>query len=161
MSWTHVPDALLARFVDGELETLDAVKVAVHLDGCPACAARAAAAEPLGQAFASIDDPVPPPDLAPAIVAAALDPGAGLATRTPAVAAGLVAAGALIMVGLGAPAELWGGLQALAAAVGSVARTVDLPVGWITPIWATAAMFTFAAAAMTARRLEHGTSAWR
>lgn len=162
MSWTHLPDDVLARFVAGDLDTLESVRVALHLDECPACAARASAAEPLAQAFASLDDPLPPLDLAPAVVERALAQRPR-PERTPAplVAGGLLVAALAVLVLLGAPGELWARAHTILAAAGSVARSTDLPVGLVTPIWAAAAMFTFAAAAMTGRRLEQGARAWR
>jgi len=53
----HVPQDLLQAFVAGEVDEQVAVHVALHLDSCPQCASRAAHAEPLFQAFASVDDP--------------------------------------------------------------------------------------------------------
>ena len=59
---THVPETLLMRFVDGDLDEDQAIHVALHLDACPACATRAAALEPLAGALAEISDP-PVPEL--------------------------------------------------------------------------------------------------
>src|SRR5688500_20047826 len=65
----HVPEDLLASFVEGEVGEQLAVHIAEHLDGCPACATRAAGLEPLAAAFAAVLDPVPPLGLAQAILA--------------------------------------------------------------------------------------------
>ena len=64
----HVPNDLLSDFVAGELADDVAVAVAEHLDRCAHCATRAAHLEPLAAAFASVDDPVVPAELAPAIL---------------------------------------------------------------------------------------------
>ncbi len=154
MSWTHLHDSLLLRFVDGRLDDQEAVEVARHLDDCPACAARATAAEPLAQAFASVDDPDLPQDLVTTIVATARQRPAVAFPREPAVAAGLAAVAGLVFLGLGAPTELAATLGLLGDALGTVLRTVDLPLAIVTPFWAAAAMFTFAVAGMTARRFE-------
>ncbi|MEC7242172.1 MAG: hypothetical protein VXW32_13140 [Myxococcota bacterium] len=56
----HIPPALLQKFVEGTLEEPVAVAVALHIDECSRCHAAATAAEPLGQDFASVDDPKVP-----------------------------------------------------------------------------------------------------
>ncbi|MCB9665520.1 MAG: hypothetical protein H6732_15515 [Alphaproteobacteria bacterium] len=66
---THVDDALLARFVAGDLGEHAAAHVALHLDACPACANRAREADPLARAFAAVDDPVVPEGLVAAALA--------------------------------------------------------------------------------------------
>jgi anti-sigma factor RsiW len=70
----HIDDALLARFSSGELSEPEAAALALHLDDCPRCAARALMDDPLQAAFASLDDPATPPDLVPAVLAASLRP---------------------------------------------------------------------------------------
>ena len=65
---SHVPDDILNAFVEGEVGEQLAVHIAEHLDSCPACGTRAATLEPLSLAFAALDDPVVPPDLADSIV---------------------------------------------------------------------------------------------
>ena len=154
MPWLHVPEAMLARFVSGELDEDQAVQVALHVDDCPACRARAAAAEPLQAAFAAAVEVEPPAALMEAIVAQAATSSRGADTTTPVVVAGLAAAAVAVLVLAGAPGEVLAGLGGLASAFGAVLRAVELPVAAITPIWLAAAMFTFAAATMTARRLE-------
>lgn len=64
MTHRHVDDERLAAFIEGTLGDDAAALVALHLDDCPGCAARAIAEEPLGAAFASVDDPVVPRGLA-------------------------------------------------------------------------------------------------
>ena len=68
----HVPDDLLAAFVDGEVSEQLAVHIAEHLDDCPACSAQAVALEPLAAAFAAVEDPRVPADLVASILAAGL-----------------------------------------------------------------------------------------
>lgn len=60
----HIDADRLAAFVSGTLREPDAVEVALHLDDCPACANRAVGLEPLAAAFASVDDPRVPRELA-------------------------------------------------------------------------------------------------
>jgi anti-sigma factor RsiW len=70
----HVPEDLLAAFVDGDLDDVVAAHVAGHLDDCPACNARAIALDPLSSAFAAVDDPVIPAGLVAAVMAEARAP---------------------------------------------------------------------------------------
>jgi len=64
----HVPEDLLTAFVEGEMGEQLAIHIAEHLDDCPSCATRATGMEPLASAFAAMIDPVPPDDLAAAIL---------------------------------------------------------------------------------------------
>jgi hypothetical protein len=102
----HVDDELLEAFALGALGERTAVLVAEHLDACPGCANRARLADPLSTAFASFDDPVVPPDLVTAILAAETArppvPWAELA-----VAAGLVLAAAGVAWRLAGPSTWW------------------------------------------------------
>ena len=59
----HISDAVLHEFVQGTLNDAAAVEVALHLDDCPRCAARAASLEPLHRAFAMVPDVIPPAQL--------------------------------------------------------------------------------------------------
>jgi anti-sigma factor RsiW len=70
----HLTDVEVDTFVLGEVTTAEAVRMAVHLDGCPACSARAAQAEPLSMAIAAVPDPHIPVDLAAAVLAEAAKP---------------------------------------------------------------------------------------
>jgi anti-sigma factor RsiW len=118
----HPDDRLLARFVDGDLPDEAAADLAVHLDGCPRCAARMNQIDPLVPLFARAPDPVAPPiDVADLLARAA----APARPRRPAwVAAGAIASAAaalLLVVGPlpgGGLAEL--GLVAARPAVGGV-----------------------------------------
>ena len=65
----HIPDDLLQDFVFGEVGEQVATHIAEHLDECPQCLNHAAGIEPLSVVFALLDDPIPPPDLADAVLA--------------------------------------------------------------------------------------------
>lgn len=67
----HPPDALLDAFALGEVGDHVAVALAEHVDACARCRARVLAADPLTQAFASVDDPPVPDDLVTRVLAAA------------------------------------------------------------------------------------------
>lgn len=60
----HLQDALLLEFIEGQLDERSAVEVALHIDACPLCANRAVILDPLSSAFAAVQDPSPPPELA-------------------------------------------------------------------------------------------------
>lgn len=145
MTWAHPPADLLTAFATGSLDGSDgaeAVRVALHLDDCPACAARAASLEPLAHVFASVDAPAVPADLAAAVLMAADAPEAP--RRSPrfrhtaevAVAGSLLCAAFALLVLLGAPGELIvGGLAlvgALAATGASLAASMASPVATAT-----------------------------
>ncbi|MFK7930522.1 MAG: anti-sigma factor [Myxococcota bacterium] len=59
----HVPEPLIRQFSRGDVDSDEAVRIAIHLDECPRCAAKAAAFEPLSFAFEAMDDPAMPDDL--------------------------------------------------------------------------------------------------
>ena len=113
----HVPDDLLASFVDGNLDEAVACAIAEHLDACVACNNRAVAREPLAAAFAAVDDPRIPADLADVILAEAARPERGptveiaIGTALLAVAAVLALAGG---VPIGGALAVGRGLDALA-----------------------------------------------
>ena len=71
MNPVHVSESLLRAFVAGDLDDDAGVRVALHLDECPACATRAATSEPLAHAFATVPDPPTPQDLVPRVLAEA------------------------------------------------------------------------------------------
>ena len=75
----HIPPALLDKFVEGSLEEPVAVAVALHIDQCSRCHAAAAAAEPLRQDLATIDDPEVPADLLEVLHERAQNPRPALA----------------------------------------------------------------------------------
>lgn len=96
----HVPADLLNAFVEGETTEQLAIRIAEHLDVCPACATRAATLEPLASAFARVPDPEVPADLVGAVLAEVHAPPAVRARWELAVGAGfLVAASALLLAG--------------------------------------------------------------
>lgn len=98
----HPTDEILDRFARGELVGSVVVDVALHLDDCPACAAHAIDADPLAFAFASADDPRVPEGLVRSILE--VDRRPRQAPPEPAIAAGLLAGAALVMVVAGNPA---------------------------------------------------------
>lgn len=161
MTWAHPPAALLEAFVLGALEDHqedEAVRVALHLDACPACAARAAGLDPMAHVFASVDPAPVPDDLAAVVLAAADAPPPSAAPRRfghaaeLGVAASLLVAAFGLLVIVGAPGELLvGGVAlagALAATVASLAASVASPVATATFI----AGVGLAASVVTVRR---------
>ena len=79
----HVPEDLLAAFVEGEMGEQLAIHIAEHIDACPRCATRAAGLEPLAAAFAAVEDPVTPEDLVSAVLAEAVERNVRLRSRSP------------------------------------------------------------------------------
>jgi len=67
----HVPDPLIRQFSRGDVNTDNAVLIAIHLDECHRCAAKAAAFEPLHLAFEALGDPAVPEDLVDDVLLAA------------------------------------------------------------------------------------------
>lgn len=161
MPWLHVPEEMLARFLAAELDDDAAGQVALHLDDCPHCRARIELADPLSRLLAAAPVPEPPPALVRAVVARARRPTAGSDTTVPVLVVGLAVAAAAVFLVAGAPVELAGNLSSLLSALTASLRVVDLPVAVITPVWLAAAVLTFAAAAVTARRLDGAGVAWR
>ncbi|MCK6506387.1 zf-HC2 domain-containing protein, partial [Myxococcota bacterium] len=154
MPWLHVPEAMLTRFLAGELDDEAAGQVGLHLDDCPHCRGRVEAVDPLTRLLASAPVPEVPPALARAVVARARRPDAASDTTTPVVVVGLAAAAIAVFALAGAPGELLSSLASLGSAAAALARAVELPVAFVTPVWLAAAVLTFAAAAVTARRLD-------
>jgi hypothetical protein len=64
----HLSDELLRAFVTGSVDEDVAVRLAEHIDGCLTCETRAATAEPLASAFASVPVPQPPAALIHAVL---------------------------------------------------------------------------------------------
>lgn len=166
----HVTEELLRKFVDGRVDDEVAVAVALHIDACPWCCTRAASLEPLHAAFAAIDDPVCPPQLADEILAAlhAPPPQAPL-ERAPTAEIGaatcLLTAAALLLVALGDPAglaaELAVGSSALLNALVLLAEQVETLSPWLTVL--AAGLGFGAAAALAARapsRGDHSPRGW-
>ncbi|MBL8615883.1 MAG: zf-HC2 domain-containing protein [Deltaproteobacteria bacterium] len=66
--WTHLSEAQVRALVEGALSDAEAEVLALHLDECPRCAARAAAADPLRPALLAAPDAAPPADLLAALI---------------------------------------------------------------------------------------------
>jgi anti-sigma factor RsiW len=154
--WLHPPDELLRRFLQGELEEGPAVAVALHLDDCPACQARRDGLDPLADALAALPPPEPPAELIAEVVERALarEPTRRVGALVPALGSGMAVAAALVFALGGGPGALFADLGALGSAALALLDVVELPVALLTPVWAAVAILAFAAAAMTARRLE-------
>jgi len=124
----HPDDPSLQAFLAGSVDESAAVLLALHLDDCPRCAARAAALDPLAAAFVA---PVPP---APRGLAASARAAAAEPVRPgPELALGLtllsLAAGLLVLAGPAPALPTWAALPPLGAhsaalAVGAVAGLV-------------------------------------
>ena len=128
MKTAHPDDRLLSAFALGDMDPEEAVALADHIDACPRCANRAVELDPMALLLAAAPAPSVPADLADAILAAAATDRVRPPPRLrvePFVAVALMAASALLMVGIGRPAEL------LTGAV-SVARAAQALVG---PAW--------------------------
>lgn len=69
MTGGHVSDDLLRVFADGDIGNELGVQIALHLDDCARCHARARELDPLTAHFASCDDPPVPDELFQAISA--------------------------------------------------------------------------------------------
>lgn len=123
----HIPEARLQAFVACELDTEQAVSVAMHLDECPMCSARAAAAEPLAAAFARVADPEVPDDLALCVLEAARQPEPFPWTEV-AIGGSLLAAAALLAVFGGDPVGGLVRLGVLADAASTGLAKVALPL---------------------------------
>lgn len=104
MNDSHVPDPLIDRFVEGDLDEALAVQIAEHLDACPRCANRAISREPLSAFFASVDDPPVPSGLVADVLASLERPAR--AGPEPAIAAGLLGGALLMLLIGGSPGSL-------------------------------------------------------
>lgn len=124
----HVPEDLLASFIEGDLDDQLAVHIATHLDECPRCATRAAHLEPLAAAFAAVDDPVVPDDLVATILAATERQRPALSIEILAGAAMLAAAMVLVLVGTDPVALAFESLDLLTAVprFGNLAAQVSM-----------------------------------
>ena len=69
MTGGHISDDLLRVFVDGDIGNELGIQIALHLDDCARCHARARELDPLTAHFASCDDPPVPDELFQAISA--------------------------------------------------------------------------------------------
>jgi hypothetical protein len=126
----HIPEALLESFVEGVLGDDAAVDVALHLDACPSCAARAAGLEPLALAFAVTPDPVVPSGLVAAALAAASEPAPVAVRVAPnaeiAIGGGMLTAAATMLALLGDPLALASQVGLWAGATNALGRALLL-----------------------------------
>jgi hypothetical protein len=153
---SHPTAETLRLFVDGTLVESEVVEVALHLDACPRCAQAAARQDPLDLAFAALDEPAHPPELAQAALAQASTPVK--AGPEMIIATLLLLAGLGVLLVLGAPVELLTRaavvLQALRATVSAVTAGGGLELLWL---GLAAALLLFSVIA--ARRLDARRSA--
>lgn len=152
MSGTHVPDALLERFAQGDVEEGVAVAIAQHLDVCGRCATRAATLDPLAIAFASVDDPPVPSDLAEDVLAALREIPAP--RPEPAIAAGLMALAFLALLASGDPAMIVVGLARLLRALAVASGVLLEQLAHFAPHTTALAAILLIASAWLARSLE-------
>jgi anti-sigma factor RsiW len=118
----HLSEEQLLRFVEGDLDEALAVELALHIDACPLCAARATQADPLAHAFAAMPVPLLPEGFERAVLEVAAEPAfdrAGLHVPWLGVAL-ILCAGLLMMLG-GEPTALLWKLAAAARGIGIAA----------------------------------------
>lgn len=152
MSQSHVPDALMERFIEGDVEELLAVEIARHLDACPRCANRANNLEPLSTLFACVDDPVVPIGLVSDVLAAFDAPARP--GPEPAIAAGLLALALVALVVGGSPGELAVGALKVALALGSAGKALSSAGLAVFPFVPVLAALALLGSTLLARSLE-------
>jgi len=162
MKRDHPSDEIIERFARGELLGRVVLDVALHVDDCVACAARATAADPMSPAFASIDDPVLPRGLIDTILE--VDRRSHRPAPEPAIAAGLLAMAALVLVLAGNPTGFLARGAAGMKAILTASDTLLAHLQGLVPGGQAAAISTLASALLagmllvfsvaTARRLE-------
>jgi hypothetical protein len=99
----HVEDTVLREFLAGAVSEDVAVEVALHIDACPTCTARADALDPFLAALSSLPDPVPPPDLVEAVLVKAEVAPARASWFEIGVGAGLLGVAAVLAAMFGDP----------------------------------------------------------
>jgi anti-sigma factor RsiW len=115
----HLPEDLLLRFIEGDLDEHEAVEAALHIDDCPMCAARAAQADPLAAAMAALPDPPLPVGFERGVLdALALPEAPTPAFQLPWLGVGLILSAALLMVVGGEPTALLWKLATVARGLG-------------------------------------------
>lgn len=119
----HVPEDLLAAFVEGEVGEQLAIHIAEHLDSCPSCLNRAAGLEPLHAAFAAMPDPEVPEDLVAAVLAEAAEPERLPVTEL-GVGAALLAAAGFVAAVFGNPVGMAVDFGVVLMALGDVLRVI-------------------------------------
>lgn len=150
----HVPDDLLLTFVEGDVGEQLAIHIAEHLDTCPACSTRAAVLEPLGPAFAALEDPVPPEDLVQAVLEEVAEPER-LPLAEIGVGAGLLVAAAVLALLLGNPVGAVVELGVLVHALGVGARALGAALGPSSGLLTVATLLALMGCAFTARLASH------
>lgn len=159
MNLVHIADALLVQFARGEIDTGPASDdlvetIALHLDACPACAARVEALDPMRSAFAAVDDPVVPDGLTDAILESAQLPRAS--GPEPAIAATLLTAAAAMLLLAGVPGDLMATGATTMRVVSVLANAAVETLQISATTWTMAAAIALVFAVFTARRLEMG-----
>ncbi|MFT4627622.1 MAG: putative anti-sigma-YlaC factor YlaD [Myxococcota bacterium] len=128
----HVPEDLLAAFVEADVSEQLAVHIAEHLDSCPACNARAANLEPLASAFAAVDDPALPSDLVASILAAAARPEPAPLLEV-GLGASLLAIAAMLVLAFGNPLGMAADLGLVMHAAAGLGRGLAVGIGSSSP----------------------------
>lgn len=149
----HVPDDLLAAFVDGDIGEHLAVHIAEHLDACPACLNRVTGLEPLSHAFAAAVDPEVPADLVAAVLAEADRPERVPVTEL-AVGAGLLVGAGLVAALAGNPIGLAVESGVVVAALADGARIVSAGLANSVPTLTFVAALALAGVFATARFVD-------
>ena len=67
----HIEDTVLREFLAGTVSEEAAVELALHLDACPTCMARADVLDPFLASLSALPEPVPPADLLDRVLARA------------------------------------------------------------------------------------------
>lgn len=124
-----IDEPTLAAFVDGDLGEHLAVHVALHLDACPGCAARAVGADPLARAFASVDDPPLPDDLVAAALAEVDRPAPAPPWVEVLVGTACLVAAASLVAWQGLPASWLDAVRPVLTASGALVRHALPPSG--------------------------------
>ena len=101
----HIDQRLLERFAHGEVHSALAIEIAIHIDGCPGCAAIAHGADPLSAVYAASDDAPLPDGLVDEILLMSTRPERSLRNETW-IVTGLLCAAAIAMV-MGIPGSDW------------------------------------------------------
>lgn len=146
----HVPEDLLISFVEGDVGEQLAVHIAEHVDACPVCSTRAAGLEPLAAAFASLEDPATPDNLARSVLAAVAEPEP-VPTAEIALGASLLVAATILATMVKSPVGLAIDLGFALHAMIGVARALAAGLGASSIPLGTATLFAFLGCALTAR----------
>ncbi|MBX2801209.1 MAG: hypothetical protein KTR31_26255 [Myxococcales bacterium] len=124
----HVPEDLLQSFVEGDVGEQLAIHIAEHIDECPSCATRATGMEPLAAAFAAMEDPVAPRELAHTVLAELRQP-----ERVPVleigVGVGLLLCSAAMALALQSPLALAADFAVALNAVSALGRGLGATLG--------------------------------